>query len=68
MLATLKIIYLYLTFVSYVPFPSDALLGIIGMLFTTAPALFNIFLTPFVNLLLSYMYKLIMTISYPTTV
>jgi hypothetical protein len=67
-LATLKLMYAYMIFISYVPFPTDSLVGIIGILFTSAPALFNIFLTPFVNFLLSYLYKLIMTLYYPTAI
>jgi hypothetical protein len=66
MVASVKLIYAYLFLVSYVPFPTEALIGIITVIFSTAPALLNIFITPLVNLLISYMYKLLQQLKYPT--
>jgi hypothetical protein len=68
MIGTLKLIYAYMAFVSYVPFPTHALLGILGIIFNTAPAMFNIFVTPFLNVLLSYLFKLYLAAKHPTLV
>jgi hypothetical protein len=49
MVATIKLIYAFLYFINHIPISSPELMGIMEILFTTAPALFNIFLTPILN-------------------
>jgi hypothetical protein len=66
MVACVKLIFAYLLFVSYVPFPTEALIGIFTIVFGTGPAALNIWITPFVNYLISYMVKYVQIFHFPS--